>query len=162
MSTPEDDDMLILDESEDEREASTHKAWKVLVVDDEPDVRFVSRQGLKKTRFADSELTILEAASGREAQQAIEANPDVAVVLLDVVMENATAGLDFARWLESRKGSQRPRVVLRTGQPGLKSAHSAQQGLNLHAYLDKTDVTAERLRAAVIDALSAYANEACA
>jgi CheY-like chemotaxis protein len=162
MGTTDDDDMLILDESEDALETTPVKPWKVLVVDDEPDVRFVSRQGLKKTRFGDSDLTILEAASALEAKRAIEANPDVAVVLLDVVMENATAGLDFARWLQTRASSPRPKVVLRTGQPGMKSAHSAQQGLSLHAYLEKTDVTAERLRAAVIDALGAYARDACA
>jgi CheY-like chemotaxis protein len=159
IATDDQDDFLILDEGDDEDLTPRFKGWKVLVVDDEPDIRIVSRAGLRTTRFADAELTILEAASAREARQKVEEHPDVAVILLDVVMENPTAGLDFARWLQSRPASPRPRVLLRTGQPGMKSAHSAQDGLALHAYLEKTDVTVERLRAAVVDALSAYASE---
>lgn len=140
--------------------ASAPRAWKVLVVDDEPDVRMVSRLGLRSARYAESALTILEAGTAAEAKQVMEAHPDVAVVLLDVVMESVSAGLDFASWLFERAAPPRPRVVLRSGQPGPRSAESAQRGLALHAYLEKTDVTVDRLRATVIDALTAYERDA--
>src|SRR5690242_9415419 len=67
--------------------------WKVLIVDDEPEVHNVTRLVLANFKFEDRPIKFLSAYSGREAIEQIKANPDVAVMLLDVVMETDQAGL---------------------------------------------------------------------
>ncbi len=43
---------------------------------------------------------------------------DVAVVLLDVVMEDDDAGLNWYREIREQMRNTRLRIILRTGQPG--------------------------------------------
>jgi len=44
-------------------DSAPRHTWKLLVVDDEPDVRELTRLNLKGFRYEDRELAILEAAS---------------------------------------------------------------------------------------------------
>ncbi len=48
----------------------------------------------------------------------MRANPDVAVVLLDVIMESDTAGLDLVEFIRKELKNETVRIILRTGQPG--------------------------------------------
>ena len=59
-------------------------ALRTLIVDDEPDILAVTRLGLKSLRWRGNKIKFLAAASGAEAIEVMRANPDVAVVLLDV------------------------------------------------------------------------------
>ena len=159
MSAATDDDDLFLDDEPHIQGRSEEglAPWKVLIVDDEPEVVGVSRQTLAHTTIEERPLALLDAGSAGAARRSLDENPDVAVVLLDVVMETPTAGLDLARWIQGDGPRPPPQVILRTGQPGRLNAASAQAGLRLHSYLEKTELTAERLRAAVSDAVRAYA-----
>lgn len=153
----EDDDLLFLDEEPQAgRSEEGASPWKVLIVDDEPEVVNVSRQTLAQTRVEERPLRLLEAGSAGAARQSLEEHPDVAVVLLDVMMETPTAGIDLARWIQGDGPRPPPQVILRTGQPGRLNHVTAQAGLLLHSYLEKTELTAERLRSAVADAVRAY------
>ena len=61
--------------------------WKILVVDDETDVRTLTRISLKNFSFAGMMLDILEANSAEAARDILSAEQDIAVALIDVVME---------------------------------------------------------------------------
>ena len=86
----------------------------------------------------------------------VDQHPDIAVILLDVVMETQTAGLDFLVWL--RKVGKLPlaRVLLRTGQAGQASETEVVQEYDIHDYLHKTEITATRMRTSVLGALRSY------
>ena len=60
--------------------------WKILIADDEPEVHDVTRLVLGSFRFADRKLEFLSAHSANEARRVLEQHPDVAVLLLDVVV----------------------------------------------------------------------------
>jgi CheY-like chemotaxis protein len=162
MSPPDldDDDFLFTDEAElpvVEERAPARSPVKVLVVDDEPDVLRITKQSLRTTEWQGRPLELIEAQSGAEARRCAEEHPDIAVVLLDVVMETRTAGLDFARWLAGQARTPAPQIVLRTGQPGHHTFEQVASSVRLHSYLEKTTVSVERLRRAVLDAVDAYA-----
>ena len=119
-SAPNDDDDWLI---EDDEPASTaivgaDRPWRVLVVDDDPDVHAVTRLALRNVSFKGRELELFSAHSGAEGYRLLSETADIALVLLDVVMETEDAGLVLARRIREELGNHTVRVVLRTGQPG--------------------------------------------
>ena len=85
----------------------------ILIVDDEPDVHAVTRLGLKGLRHEGSRLKFLSAESGAEGIEILRARPDIAVVLLDVVMESDHAGLEACRLIRQELNNHFVRILLR-------------------------------------------------
>ena len=120
--------------------------WTVLVVDDEPEVHSVTRLALGNFRFADRPLRFLNAHNTVEAEALLREHTDIAVMLLDVVMETDRAGLDLVRTVRERIGNQFVRIVLRTGQPGQAPEQQVIANYDLNDYKEKTELTAQKLR----------------
>src|SRR5476649_1964983 len=92
--------------------------WRVLIVDDDVDVHVVTKFSLSNVCFQGRRLSFLHAYSGEEALTTLRTTPDIALVLLDVIMETSDAGLNVARHIRDTLHNNLVRIVLRTGQPG--------------------------------------------
>ena len=134
----------------------TADAVRVLVVDDEPDVAAVTRLSLRGMRHGGRPVELVTATTGTGAVEAMRADPSIAVVLLDVVMETDTAGLDACRAIREELGNRFVRILLRTGQPGIAPERATIDDYDIDGYLPKTELTTNRLYAAVRTALKAY------
>ena len=130
--------------------------WNVLVVDDEPEVHAVTRLALRNFRFADRQLNFLNAHSAAEAEAMLRENGDIAVMLLDVVMETDKAGLDLVRRVREHLGNQFVRIVLRTGQPGQAPEQQVIAAYDINDYKEKTELTAQKLATTMFAALRSY------
>jgi response regulator RpfG family c-di-GMP phosphodiesterase len=130
--------------------------WNVLVVDDEPEVHAVTRLALRNFRFADRQLHFLNAHSAAEAEALLRENGDIAVMLLDVVMETDRAGLDLVRTVREQLGNQFLRIVLRTGQPGQAPEQQVIAAYDINDYKEKTELTAQKLATTMFAALRSY------
>lgn len=64
-------------------------------------------------------------------------NPDVAVCLLDVVMETEHAGLETANAIRSMLKNTFVRIVLRTGQPGQAPEETIIAEYDINDYKEK-------------------------
>ncbi|MGH9003050.1 MAG: adenylate/guanylate cyclase domain-containing protein [Acidimicrobiia bacterium] len=131
-------------------------AWRVLVVDDEPEVHEVTRIALEGFRFEGRPLLLTGAFSAAEGAEALARHPDTAVVLLDVVMESDTAGLELARRVRQELANPLVRIILRTGQPGQAPERRVLVDYDINDYKDKADLTATRLFTAMVSALRSY------
>ncbi|MFT3806369.1 DUF3369 domain-containing protein [Arenimonas sp.] len=131
-------------------------AWKVLLVDDEPEIHEVTRLVLSGFRFEDRPLQILSAESAAEARQLLGRHEDLAVVLLDVVMESDQAGLELVRFIRNDLGNRNVRIVLRTGQPGQAPEHEVITRYDINDYKEKTELTAQKLATTMFASLRAY------
>jgi len=140
----------------DEEEISDTRSWVVVIVDDEPDVHAVTALALNTFRFDGSGLRLVHAYSGREAMEVMRAEPDAAVLLLDVVMETDDAGLEVARAVREELGNHRVRIVLRTGQPGKAPEAEVIARYEINDYREKTDMTALRLQTVMRVCLRGY------
>lgn len=129
---------------------------KVLVVDDEKDVLLVTKLSLKGLRWRESRVEFLMATSGAEAVEQLRANPDVAVVLLDVVMETEHAGLECCKTIRENLDNKIVRVLLRTGQPGQAPEKQTIDEYDIDGYLPKAELTSSRLYSAVRTAIRAW------
>jgi CheY-like chemotaxis protein len=68
-----------------------HDAVKILVVDDEPDVL-----DMASFHLADQGYRVITAGNAAAALQALEQNPDVALLFTDVVMPGGIDGFELA------------------------------------------------------------------
>ncbi len=136
--------------------AGGERPWRVLIVDDDPDVHAVTRLALRNVSFKGRELELFSAHSGAEGFTMLRDTPDIALVLLDVVMETEDAGLVLARRIREELGNHTVRVVLRTGQPGQAPEQRVIIDYDINDYKAKTELTTQRLFTAVISALRAY------
>src|ERR1700754_2138092 len=73
--------------------------WKVAVIDDDPAVHSGTRFALQDYSLHGRRLELLPAHSAREGRELLAAHPDIAVVLLDVVMEHDSAGLELVEYI---------------------------------------------------------------
>ncbi|MCX4244157.1 response regulator [Paraliomyxa miuraensis] len=135
---------------------SAPSTCKVLVVDDEKDVLLVTKLSLKGLRWKDTRVEFLMATSGAEAIEQMRANPDVAVILLDVVMETEHAGLDTCKAIREELDNRIVRVLLRTGQPGQAPEKQTIDEYDIDGYLPKAELTSSRLYSAVRTAIRAW------
>lgn len=131
-------------------------SWKVLVVDDEADIRTLTRLNLKGFSFDGRELRIIEAASAQEARQLLSEHDDIAVALIDVVMETDDAGLRLVEYIRRELENRMMRLIVRTGQPGVAPERYVIDNFDIDDYKDKTELTATRLYTTVRSALKAY------
>jgi diguanylate cyclase (GGDEF)-like protein len=132
--------------------------WTVLVVDDDPEVHAVTRLMLTHAQIEGRPLHLVHAHSAAEAKPLLERVPDIALALLDVVMETEHAGLDLAQYIRDQLGNDAIRIVLRTGQPGQSPAHAVVARYNIDDYVAKAELTFERLQILVTTALRTYAH----
>ena len=130
--------------------------WKVLLVDDELAVHEVSRLILRGLTFEGVAVDLLSATSAAQARELLCRHPDIALVMLDVVMETDDAGMRLIEFVRGQLGNRDVQIVLRTGQPGMAPEREVIVDYEVNGYLLKTDITAQRLHSAVIAALRGY------
>ena len=149
------DDLIFADEA-GAQETEGQEPWPILIVDDEEEIHTVTKLALSGFEFADRPLQFLSAYSGDEARDIMRRRPDVAMVLLDVVMENDHAGLDTARYIRETLRNRFVRIVLRTGQPGQAPERDVIRDFDINDYKEKTELTAKKLYTVVYSALRSY------
>lgn len=131
--------------------------WKVLVVDDEPTVRKMTTLNLAGFEFAGRGLQFIEAGSCVEAQNLLdEQHEEIAIALIDVVMETDDAGLRLVEHIRKNLRNRLMRLVIRTGQPGLAPERYVIDSYDIDDYKDKTELTAQKLYTTVRTALKGY------
>jgi signal transduction histidine kinase/DNA-binding response OmpR family regulator/HPt (histidine-containing phosphotransfer) domain-containing protein len=128
----------------------------VLIVDDDPEVHDVTRLALESFTFMGRPLAFLSAYSGREAIALLDAEDDLAVILLDVVMETDDAGLRVVRHARDRLGIDATRIILRTGQPGQAPEHDLIVRYDISDYKSKTELTLSKLYTVMVASLRSY------
>ncbi|WP_333608095.1 DUF3369 domain-containing protein [Arsukibacterium sp.] len=133
-----------------------HGSWKVLIVDDEPEVHTVTRLALSDFQFQGKTLQFISAYSGKEAKALLAEHPDTAVMLLDVVMETDDAGLQVASYVREVFKNEHVRIILRTGQPGQAPERQVIVNYDINDYKSKTELTAQKLFTVIMSSLRSY------
>src|SRR5204863_1259355 len=87
-------------------------AWKVAVIDDDPAVHEGTRFALYDYSLNGQGIDILSAYSAEEGRELMRRVPDVAVILLDVVMETDDAGLELVDFIRTELKNEAVRIIL--------------------------------------------------
>ncbi|WP_031479340.1 response regulator [Maridesulfovibrio frigidus] len=153
------DELLFAEETTDDSSSyvcDSARSWKILIVDDEKDVHSTTRLVLDDVSFEGGKLEFISAYTGEEALEIMRTHSDIAVILLDVVMETTHAGLDVARIIREEMGNKMVRIILRTGQPGQAPERKVIIEYDINDYKHKGELTAQRLFTSVFSALRSY------
>src|SRR5918997_1359686 len=89
-------------------------------------------------------------------RELLRAHPDIAVVLLDVVMETEGAGLDLVDYIRTELKNETVRIILRTGQPGQAPERRVIVDYDINDYKAKTELTADKLFTTLTAALRSH------
>jgi diguanylate cyclase (GGDEF)-like protein len=155
--TVDPDELVFMAESPDTAaSAASTAAWRVLIVDDDADVHSTTTFALGTLEVHGRPLEFVHAYSAEQARELLAGNADVAVILLDVVMEQADAGLHLVRHIRETLGRTDVRIILRTGQPGYAPEMDAIRGYDINDYRVKSELTRTKLYTAVAAAIRSY------
>jgi response regulator RpfG family c-di-GMP phosphodiesterase len=150
-----DNELIFADETVSDHEPSK-KPWKVLIADDEEEVHAVTHMVLEGFTFEGRGLQLLSAYSGEETRARMRANSDIAVLLLDVVMEEDNAGLEVVKYIRNTLKNHFVRIVLRTGQPGQAPEKQVTMEYDINDYKEKAELTVQKLFTTITSLLRAY------
>ncbi|WP_052566827.1 response regulator [Candidatus Magnetobacterium casense] len=151
-----DDDSFFYQEGRVSSFSETAQRWKVMIVDDEPEVHTMTRFALSNFAYEGKSLDFLSAYSGGEAKHLIAENPDTAVMLLDVVMEDSHSGLHTTKYVREELKNNLVRIILRTGQPGQAPKQDVIVNYDINDYIEKTELTIDKFNIAMILSLRTY------
>jgi len=127
--------------------------WKILIVDDEVEVHNITKSVLDKLEFEGREVEFISAYSGHEAIKILREQPDISLILLDVVMETDDAGLRAVKTIREELNNKIVRIILRTGQPGSAPEKKIIIDYDINDYKEKTELTSNKLFTSVVAAL---------
>lgn len=153
---PDDELVELVDDDARPGEEACEMAWRVLIVDDDEQVHSSTVFALSDIKIQGRRLQFLHAYSAIEARRILETESDVAVVLLDVVMESGHAGLALVKVIRTELGLSEPRLILRTGQPGYAPEIEAVRDYDINDYRTKAELTRVRLVTSLTAAIRSY------
>ena len=150
------DELIFSDDPPPADEAHSDLHWRILIVDDEPDVHQSTTFALAGLTILKRRLEFLHAYGATDATRMLQTESAIAVVLLDVVMEREDSGLKLVRTIREELALDELRIILLTGQPGYAPELQTIHDYDINDYRTKSELTRTRLYATVTAALRAY------
>ena len=132
------------------------KSWKILVVDDEKSIHDVTRSALKDITIEGRSLEMIFALSAEEAKQKLSEHDDIAMALVDVIMETKTAGLDLVDYIRNELKNNLIRLIIRTGQPDEVPERNIIDNYDINDYKEKTELTVDKLYTVIRSSIKQY------
>src|ERR1700692_4065643 len=154
--TDEQDIMRVIDDAGAPAGAEPGPAWKIAVIDDDAAVHEGTRFALYDYSLHGQSIEILSAYSAQEGRELMSSVADIAVILLDVVMETDDAGLKLVDFIRTELKNEAVRIILRTGQPGQAPERQVIVDYDINDYKAKTEMTAAKLFTSLTAALRSY------
>lgn len=130
--------------------------WRILIVDDEPAIHTATKLVLVNYEYEGKRLEVLSAYSAKEAKEVLAREHEIALLLLDVVMEHDHAGLDLVDYIRNELDLRHLRIIIRTGQPGLAPEDDVIRKYDIEGYRQKTELTVAKLHSTVTTGLRSY------
>ncbi|NQZ79533.1 MAG: hybrid sensor histidine kinase/response regulator [Colwellia sp.] len=147
------DDTFLFSESIEPSTENTKAPWKILVIDDDEGVHVSTGLVLRDFIFDQRPIEIIPGYSGSDARTLMQTHQDISVILLDVIMETDSAGLDVVTYVRNELNNKQVRILLRTGQC---SEDEVFDLYDINSFLDKSHLSSRDLKMNLKSALRSY------
>lgn len=132
------------------------KVHQILIVDDDQAIHDITNIAIKGMEFSDFELQVLSAYSAKEAKEILLNEPNIALALIDVVMETPKAGLDLVNYIRNDLQNNLIRLIIRTGQANDFPQMQVIQHYDINDFKEKTELTVERMYTTIRSSIKQY------
>jgi len=132
--------------------------WKILIADDDPSVHLVTKLALGDFTFEGRRLDLLSALGEDDTRRLLVENPDIALILLDVVMDTMDSGFALVKYIRETLKNKDVRIIMRTGQSGNAPEDRIIINYDINDFKDKTELTVAKLRTTLISSLRTYSH----
>ena len=139
-----------------EDESQLHEPFKIVIIDDDQEVHAFTKLALKSFKYNNKKIEFISIYSEKEAREVLALHEDIAVILLDVVMETNNSGLDIAKFIRNDLHNDMSRIIIRTGQPGEAPERYVIDNYDINDYKEKTELTTDKLYTTIRTALVQY------
>ncbi|MFO1370837.1 MAG: EAL domain-containing protein [Marinagarivorans sp.] len=158
---PPDDELFIFAEEDEHNEPLApslehNNRWKILIVDDDKEVHDATEFTLRGTLILNRPLEYIHAYSAKQAEALLREHTDIAVILLDVVMETPNAGLDLIKTIRGPLANTQTRIILRTGEPNQAPEIQIIRDYDINDYKLKSELNQKRLYTSLTSAIRNY------
>ena len=106
--------------------------------------------------FSDFELEVLTAYNASEAKEVLNEHDNIALALIDVVMETPEAGLELVDYIRKELKNDFIRLIIRTGQANDFPPMHVIQHYDINDFKEKTELTRERLYTTIRTSIKQY------
>lgn len=151
-----DDDFLQFLPDEEETDIDIKDNYTILITDDEEEVHSITKILLKNFVFEGKGLIFIDAYSASETIKILKERDDIALIFLDVVMEESDSGLKVVKYIREELLNTTIRIILRTGQPGEAPEEEIIRKYDINDYRIKTELTAKRMLTSLYTAMRSY------
>ncbi|MCB9545307.1 MAG: response regulator [Myxococcales bacterium] len=137
-----------------------HRCFNVLLVDDEPDVLAVSKLAIRRMQLYGLPIRVLTAGSKQAAIELLTTHPEgsnIALAIVDVVMESDHAGLELCGFIREQLDNQVMPLIVRTGQAGKAPEREVIDRYEITGYINKVEATEGRLYSLIKGGVRQYA-----
>jgi response regulator RpfG family c-di-GMP phosphodiesterase len=152
----EQDEIILIENEETSKSQQIVGKRKVLIVDDDEYVHRITKLSLQDFAFQGKSMELMSAYSAKEAKKILNEHKDIALIFVDVVMEEDDSGLKLIKYIREELNNKIIRIILRTGQPGQAPEKNVIVNYDINDYKLKTELTADKLFVSVVSALRAY------
>ena len=139
-----------------EKNLDSKNNYKILIADDDKEVHNITKDVLRNFTFEGKKIEFYSVYSGIEAIEFLKKSSDIALILLDVIMESDDAGLIVAKKIREELNNKNIRIVLRTGQPGSAPEKEVIDNYDINDYKEKTELTSIKLYTTIMASLRSY------
>ncbi|SLM27896.1 putative Histidine kinase [Desulfamplus magnetovallimortis] len=156
MQNHSDSNTIIFAEENSSLHKETNPAWKILIVDDEQDVHYITEKALENFTYEKRPIFFYHSYSAAEAGELLQKHSDIALILLDVTLETDDAGLKLIHQIRKKLNNSITQIVIRTGQPGQAPEQKVIEDYDINDYRLKTELTSQKLYTVVTASLRSY------
>ena len=132
--------------------------WNVLIVDNDIEQHQMFKLLFRNYIFLEKQISFISAYDSKEARNILKENKDIALILLDVVLETDHSGLELVNTVRNDLRNELTQIVLMTGDLGDTPETSIVMNYSINACVEKgsNDFSSAKLYCVLTSSLREY------
>ncbi len=130
--------------------------YKILLVDDDKSIHQITTNAIDSMVFKSFNIEVISVYSSIEAKNYLKKNKDVALALIDVVMEKPESGLELVEYIREKLELNMIRLIIRTGQANEAPQMEVVDRYDIDDYKEKTELTIQKLFTTIRTSVRSY------
>lgn len=136
--------------------SNNNESWKVLIIDDDNFIHRIIKEMNKNLEFDGEKINFISAYNYNESIDILTKNEDIALVLLDVFLEEQYTGLMIAKYIREDLKNNDIRIVLMTGKGYMSLQEQIILDYDINGYENKSDLFSKKMNTVILSSLRSF------